>query len=418
MCTSREDIAAAIVFARRHDLPIAVRGGGHSAAGLGVCDGGLQINLRLMNQVHVDPARRVAVAGAGATWGEFDPATQEYGLATTGGAITTTGIAGLTLGGGLGWLMRSRGLTIDNLLAADLVTADGEFVRASETENPELFWGLRGGGGNFGVVSSFEYRLHPLTEVLGGIIVHRFERCRELLRLYRELTQAAPDELTIYAGTMHVDGAVTVALPLCYAGPPSEGERLIAPLRAFHTPVSDTVAPMTYTAVQKMLTEDFPYGRMYYRRSNWITALDDGVIEAVEASSTDLPEFTTVFFEHAGGAVQRVPADATSFGHRDKEYDMLTLAGWHDPADAEGRIAWTREAWAHPAVTAVTRGVYVNYLGFGEGQDRVREAYGAHTYDRLVTLKRQYDPENVFHLNPNIDPRGEAAPATAEGQAR
>ena len=407
MCETREDIATAVWFARQHGLVIAIRGGGHSAVGSSVCDDGMMINMRRMNRVEVDPARRVAVAAAGATWGEFDEATQAHGLATTGGAVATTGIAGLTLGGGLGWLMRSRGLTVDNLLAAELVTADGDFVRASEKENPELFWGLRGGGGNFGVVYSFEYRLHPVTNVTAGEITYGFDRYREAFQLYREVTANAPDELTVYLSAMLVGGKPGMMLYFCHSGALSDAESAIAPLRSLGRPLADDVRVRPYGEWQWAQTGSYPHGRHYYRRSNWVTDLGDDVIDALEVAVRNLPGSTsTITVEHAGGAVQRVGHDATAFSHRDVVYDLLSVAAWDDPADTEHNIEWTKKAWAPDAIGRASKGVYVNYLGFGEGQDRVRAAYGPAAYDRLVGLKRQWDPDNTFRMNPNIDPAG------------
>lgn len=412
MAESAADIAAAVRFARANGLEMAVKGGGHSAAGSGVCDDGMMINLRRLNQVSVDAGARTARAGGGTLWGEFDPVTVEHGLATTGGAVATTGIGGLTVGGGLGWLMRSHGLTCDNLLAADIVTAEGELVRASADENPDLFWGIRGGGGNFGVAATFEYRLHPIGEVLAGAIAYPVDRCGEVLRLYREVTQSAPEALTVYYATFGIDGqGLVAAVLLCYNGPASEGERLVAPFRKLGTPVSDTVAPRSYADAQTLLTANYPYGRSYYRRSNWITGIDDGVIQAIVESSRDLPTYpTNIAIEHGAGAVRRTRHEDTAFGHRAFDYDLLTMAAWDEPGMQQRCIAWTKEFWDTPAISEVSRGVYVNYLGFGEGQDRVRAAYGAETYDRLVALKRKYDPQNIFHLNPNIDPAG--MPAT------
>ncbi len=407
MCETREDIAAAIRFAREHGLIIAIRGGGHSAVGSSVCEGGMMINLRRMHGVAVDASSRIAVAAAGATWGEFDAATQAQGLATTGGAVATTGIAGLTLGGGLGWLMRSRGLTCDNLRAVELVTAKGEFVRASETENPELFWGLRGGGGNFGVAYSFEYGLHPVTNVTAGEITYDIDRYRDAFRLYREVTQNAPDELTVYLCALIAEGAPAITLYFCHSGALAEAEAAIAPLRSLGRPLFENTRVRPYGEWQWALTGSYPHGRHYYRRSNWVSDIGDDVIDALEASVRNLPGSTsTITVEHAGGAVQRVPADATAFTHRDVEYDLLSVAAWDDPAETERNIEWTKTAWAPDAIGRASKGVYVNYLGFGEGQDRVRAAYGLVAYDRLVDLKRKWDPENTFRMNPNIDPAG------------
>lgn len=403
-CARTADVVAAVGFAAEQGLPIAVRGGGHSAAGLAVADHALVVDLSPMREVTVDPAARTATAGGGATWGDFDAATAVHGLATTGGAISTTGIGGLTLGGGIGWLMRAHGLACDNLITAEVVTADGRVVTASEAENAELFWGLRGGGGNFGVVTRFTYRLHPVTTVLGGLIVHPVERAPEVLRFYRDFTATAPDELTAFAGLMTApEGARVVGLIVCYAGDPAEGERALAPLRAFGPPIADQVGPMPYTAQQSMLDAGFPAGLPVYWRAHFLNALPDEAIDTMcdHFSRVDSP-LSAVLLEHLGGAVARVGRDATAFDHRAAAYNLAIISRWPDPAMADGSIAWTRGLWDDMSSHAL--GVYVNYLGVGEGQERVRAAYGDAKYRRLAALKAQYDPENRFRFNQNIQP--------------
>ncbi|HKG91012.1 MAG TPA: FAD-binding oxidoreductase [Gemmatimonadaceae bacterium] len=401
-----EDVRRAIAFARAQGLPVAVRGGGHNAAGLAVCDDGLVIDLSAMRRIGVDPARRIAWADGGATWAELDAATQAHGLATTGGLISSTGIAGLTLGGGIGWLMRRHGLACDNLIAAEVVTADGRVVRASETENPELLWGLRGGGGNFGVVTTLEYRLHPVGPmILGGMLVHPLARAGEVLRFYRDFTAAAPEALTVFAVLLvSPEGAPILALLPAWFGPIEEGQALLRPLREFGPPLADQVAPMPYTALQTMLDAGFPSGLQVYWRGAFLSELSDGLIDAAVARSAASPSpLSAIVFEQLGGAVARVGREETAFDHRAAAFNLAVIGRWSDPADAERNIAWTR------GTTDVFRpftsgGAYVNYLGLGEGADRVRAAYGPEKFARLVTLKRQYDPTNVFRFNQNIPP--------------
>jgi hypothetical protein len=403
-CLDVDDVIAAVKHANAAGLGVAIRGGGHNAAGLAVADGALVIDLSGMRNVEVDPAARTARAESGANWGDFDRATQAHGLATTGGAISSTGIAGLTLGGGLGCLMRSCGLACDNLMAAEVVTSSGELVRASATENPELLWGLKGGGGNFGVVTNFIFKLHPVSTVLGGLLVHPVERAPEVLRFYRDFTASAPDELTVFAGLMTApDGMRILGLIVCYNGPVEDGERVLKPLREFGPPVADQVGPMPYTTLQTMLDEAFPAGLPVYWRSHFLPRLTDGALDViVDGFGHVNSPLSSVLIEHAGGAVARVPQDATAFDHRDSEYNLAIISRWPDPVMADDCIAWTRQLWF--AMEPHGRGVYVNYLGFGEGQDRVRAAYGEEKYARLSALKRQYDPTNLFRFNQNIAP--------------
>jgi FAD/FMN-containing dehydrogenase len=404
-CRDTEEVAAAVRFGRESGLPVAVRGGGHSAAGLAVCDDGIVIDLSAMRAVQVDPASRTATAEGGARWSDFDQATQAHGLATTGGAISTTGVAGLTLGGGLGWLMRSYGMACDNLIGAEVVTADGERITASEEENADLLWGLRGGGGNFGVVTKFRFRLHPVSTVLGGMLVFPVERAREVLRFYRDFATAAPDELTTFAGMMTTpDGMrVTAVLP-CYNGPIADGEAAIRPLRDLG-PVADQVGPMPYLALQTMLDPAFPSGLPVYWRSDFLRALSDDAIDtAVDHFDRVTSPLSAVLFEQFGGAVSRVGPEASAFPHRDAMYNLVIVGRWPDPALADPTMGWVRGL--SDAMRPHARGVYVNYLGAGEGEDRVRAAYGPDTYDRLAKLKAKYDPNNFFRLNQNIRPGG------------
>lgn len=406
-CIGVADVIQAVNFARTHDLLVAVRGGGHNVAGNAVCDGGLMIDLSPMQSVHVDPVRRTARAEPGVTWREFDHETQAFGLATTGGVIPTTGVAGLTLGGGIGWLMGSYGLSCDNLVSVDVVTADGRLLQASATENPDLFWGVRGGGGNFGVVTSFEYQLHAVGQVLGGMVIHPVESARDVLKFYREFTRTAPDALTSMAVCLtSPEGAPVVALLACYNGPLAEGEKVLQPLRAFGPPVADHIGPMAYTALQSMLEAGFPSGLQNYWKSNFLQGLSDDAIAVMVDGFAQMPAPTSALvIEHISGAVSRVGEDATAFTHRQAPYNLLIVGIWPDLADNDTNIHWVRQTW--DAMQPFSSGaVYVNYLGQAadEGAERIKEAYGVAKYERLLTLKKQYDPTNLFRLNQNINP--------------
>lgn len=402
-CGSTDDVVAAVNFAREHGLLVAVRGGGHNAAGLGSCDDGIVIDLSGMRGVTVNAERRIARVQGGARWREMDAATHAHGLATTGGLISTTGVGGLTLGGGLGWLMRSYGLAADNVIGVEIVTADGEVRRANATENPDLFWGVRGGGGNFGVVTMFEFRLHPVHTVYGGMLVYPVARAPEILRRYRDLAAAASDELTMFAGLMtSPDGIPIVAVLSCYNGPAAMAEQAIQPLRDLG-PVADQVSEMTYPALQSMLDEGFPNGLQVYWRSDFLTGLPDQAIDALcDAFSSVTSPLSALLVEQFGGAVARIPADETAFAHRDSLFNLAVISRWTDPTTAEQHKDWSRGASA--AMQPFTSGgAYVNYLG-AEGSERVRAAYGPAKYERLVALKRKYDPTNLFRVNQNIRP--------------
>ncbi len=403
-CSGVADVMAALRFGVEHGLAVAVRGGGHNVAGKAVCDGGIVIDLSAMKGMRVDPVGRVAHAQAGLTWGEFDRETQAFGLATTGGAVSTTGIAGLTLGGGIGWLQRKHGLACDNLLSADVVTADGNFVTASATENVDLFWGLRGGGGNFGIVTSFEYTLHPVGQVIAGPVVHPFSAARDVLRFYREYSQGAPDDLFVEAGLATLpDGQRAVMLFVVYFGPQEEGEELLRPVREFGSPLEDMIMAMSYCDVQQAYDGDFPFGLLNYWKSSNLNELSDPAIDTLVAFMEAAPSARPmVIIDQFGGAVARVPNDATAFGHRDAAYDLIIAAIWSEPHEQERHIEWARQFW--DAMQPHTTGdVYVNYLS-DEGEGRVRAAYGHH-YERLAALKRKYDPDNVFQNNQNIKPQ-------------
>ncbi|MDF2770658.1 MAG: linked oxidase protein, partial [Geminicoccaceae bacterium] len=336
-------------------------------------------------------------------WREMDAATHAHGLATTGGLISTTGVGGLTLGGGLGWLMRSYGLAADNVIGVEIVTADGQVRRANATENPDLFWGVRGGGGNFGVVTMFEFRLHPVHTVYGGMLVYPAARAPEILRRYRDLAASASDELTLFAGLMtSPDGIPIVAVLSCYNGPAAMAEPAIQPLRDLG-PVADQVSEMTYPALQSMLDEGFPNGLQVYWRGDFLTGLPDQAIDALcDAFSSVTSPLSALLIEQFGGAVARIPADETAFAHRDSLFNLAVISRWTDPTTAEQHKDWSRRASA--AMQPFTSGgAYVNYLG-AEGSERVRAAYGPAKYGRLVALKRKFDPTNLFRVNQNIRP--------------
>lgn len=410
-CTGAADVIASAAFAREHGLEIAVRGGGHNVAGNAVCDDGLVIDLSGMRSVRVDPDRRTAYAGPGCTWADFDHETQAFGLATTGGLVSTTGIAGFTLGGGIGWLVRKHGLACDNLRSVDLVTAEGRLLHASAAENEELFWGVRGGGGNFGVVTSFEYQLHPVGAVVGGLVLHPLARAGELLHFYRDFVTGAPDELTTLVVILTappmpfipqaLHGTVMIAIVVCYAGEAAKGEEAVRPLRQFGPPAVDLIGPMPYVALQQMFDAGAPAGLQNYWKSAYLRGLDDAVIDTLCSYAERLPgPLCAVHLHHLGGAVARVPERATAFAYRDAAFVLNIPSLWADPADSDAVIAWTRSFF--DAVQPYTEGAYVNFLG-AEGEERVRAAYGGN-YERLAALKARYDPNNVFHFNQNIRP--------------
>jgi FAD/FMN-containing dehydrogenase len=401
-CAGVADVRRAVAFAMGRDLPIAVRGGGHSVAGFSTCDDGVLIDLGLMRSVVVDADARVARAQPGATGAEFDRATQQHGLATTLGVVSTTGIAGLTLGGGIGWLMRKHGLACDNLLSVELVTADGRLVTASADENPDLFWALKGGGGNFGIVTSFEYQLHPVgPAVYGGSVAFAPERRRAVLESYRELARKAPDELTAYAAmTSAPDGSPVAAIAACYAGDPAEGARLLDPVKAaVGEPLLDGLGPLTYTEQQSRMDAGYPPGEYHYWRSCFLDDLSDEVIDILveHASNVQAPPVLELIVEQLGGAIA---AGDGAFAHRDAAFDVLIAGNWRDPADRDRCVAWVRDTAA--ALEPHSRGGYANYEPDAEGA-YTPGAYG----DRLARLgavKARYDPTNVFRLNQNITP--------------
>ncbi len=406
-CAGVSDIIQSVNFARDSGLLVSVRGDGHNVSGNAICDGGLMIDLSSMRSVRVDPDRRVARAEPGVIWREFDHETQAFGLATTGGLISTTGVAGLTLGGGIGWLMGCHGLACDNLLSVDVVTADGRLLTASESQHQDLYWGLRGGGGNFGIATSFEFQLHPVAQMLGGLAIHPLDHAVALIKFYDQYTRTAPDEL----GSMVVfvtspEGERVVAIAVGYNGPVEEGERVLKPLREFGTPLADVIGPMPYTQVQGMLDEGFPPGMQNYWKSNFLSDLDDKAIEIIIEHVRNAPSpNTAVAIEQLGGAVSRVGKDDTAFNHRDARYNLLIVGMWPDSSTNDESINWVR-GLSDAMKPYSSGGVYVNYLGqeADEGHERIKAAYGPEKYERLAVLKNKYDPTNLFRLNQNIRP--------------
>jgi len=414
-CTGVADVIEAVRFARENGLTVAVRGGGHNVAGLASVDDGLMIDLSHMRAVHVDPGARTVRVQGGALWGDVDHETQAFGLATPGGVVSTTGVAGLTLGGGFGWLARMHGLAADNLLSADLVTGDGELVKASSEENAELFWAIRGGGGNFGVVTSFEFQLHEAgPEVLFGPTVYRLEDAPAVLRHYRDFAREAPNECSVYADLLtapplpflpdDAHGTKVLFLAQLYAGGMEEGQEILRPLREFGEPIADAVAPTRYTIAQTTFDPLQPKGARYYWRSHNLTGISDEIIDTVVACASELPTpKSDILFHQLGGAINdRAPAE-TAYPHRDIEF-VVTLGGFSEkPAQDEQCIAWARK-WHVALAEHVTGGVYVNFLGQGEGEERLRGAFGDNAA-RLQRIKAQYDSDNFFHRNHNIEPR-------------
>lgn len=411
-CRDAADVATAIAHARAAGLDLAVRGGGHDYAGNSTIEGGLLVDLSLMDAVRVDADARVAIVGAGATWAAVDRATAAHGLATPGATVSTVGVAGFTLGGGAGHLGRRHGLACDNLVAADLVTAAGEQVRVGAGSHPDLLWGLRGGGGNFGVVTSLELRLHPLhATVLAGQLVHRFDDAAPVLRQYRDFMATAPDAVQCWAFLLKLPplpvfpealhGQTALDLLVCHAGPIEEAERDLAPLRAIGTPVLDTVAPVPYVDLQQAFDAGMPSGQRWYSRAHYLRELPDAAIDTLLAHARDLPgEFTTAYLGGEGGALG-IDDDSAAFPHRDAAFSLHVFPGWTDARDDADIMRWTREVHRAMAPHA-TGGVYANMLADDE-TDRVGAAYGAH-FARLAALKRRWDPGNVFRRNHNIDP--------------
>lgn len=407
-CAGVADVAASVRFAAENNALLAIRGGGHNVAGLASCDDGLMIDMSRMKCAHVDAAQRRVRAQGGMCWGDFDRETHLFGLATTGGAISTTGISGLTLGGGLGWLMGRCGLACDNVLSFQVVTAEGRVLTASAEEHPDLYWALRGGGGNFGAVVSMEYRLYPISTVLAGMLVHPLERGGEVLRFYRDFVENAPDELTVYATVVTTpDGFEALVIAPCYCGEDlDEGTRLLEPLRKFGPPVADTIAPIPYPAWQQTLDSAAPYGIRSYWKSNFLRALTDDAIDTfVSFARSRTSPRTVLVIEHCHGQVNRVPAEATAVPHRDHTFNLVILTMWEGTDDAP-HVEHTRRFWT--AMQPYSTGTaYVNSLA-ADDEARLREAYGGN-YARLAEIKAKYDPANVFRVNHNIVPVRAAA---------
>lgn len=406
-CRGVADVVDAVNLTRRLGLDVAVRGGGHNVAGRATIDNGVMIDLSLMKAVRVDVQGRKAWVEGGATWAGVNRETQLHGLAVTGGVVSSTGVAGLTLGGGLGWLMGKHGLALDNLLAVELVTSEGKILRASEAEEPDLFWALRGGGGNFGVVTSFEFKLHDVGPmVTGGLIAHPFDRAGEVLRFFRTSTRALPDEHMIFGGLVHApDGSGTklAAMVTCHCGSPGDGESAMRPLKSFGSPALDAIGPIPYSTINGMLDAGYPKGALNYWRSQFLTDLSDAAIDTMIACFARCPTpMGQLLIEHFHGAATRVDVTNTAFPHRQEGYNFLILAEWLDHADTERCIAWARDTAAQmKGFLAPAR--YVNYLGDDEAGDALAAAYGP-SYRRLQKVKAQYDPSNFFRSNQNIVP--------------
>ena len=416
-CAGTADVIKTVEFARSQGLPLAVRGGAHSIAGFSTSDGGVVLDLSLMKAVRVDPQARRAVAQGGATWADFDHETQAFGLATTGGLVSTTGLGGFTLGGGIGWLLRKHGLTCDNLVSADVVTAEGHLVHASAEQNSDLFWALRGGGGNFGVATSLEYALHRVgPTVLGGLVFFQGEAARQVLTGWRNLTTTMPEELTSLVDLTtappvpflpeSVHGKPIVAVGAMYCGPQDRGEDVIAPLRTLAEPVADLLGPIPYAAMQQMLDPLWQAGAQNYFTSAMIDDLSDSAIDELIArwSVKPTPQ-SEVHIHHAGGAMERVSAAETAFAHRTSPYLLNVIARSVDGVGFDGYATWARDARAAMAGYGPDT-MYVNFTG-DAGADKVRASYPPETYAKLVTVKRRYDPTNVFRLNQNIPPEGD-----------
>ncbi len=406
------DVMAAVSYARENGCDLAIRGGGHSAPGFGTVDDGIVIDFSRMRTVRVDPATRTARADAGVTWGDFNAATYPFGLATPGGIISTTGIAGLTLGGGVGYLTRGCGLSLDNLISADVVTADGQFLVASEQENDDLFWALRGGGGNFGVCTSLEYRLHPVKDVYWGPMFYEIEDADTVLRFYREYIKDAPEAMGVFPAFQIAPplpfipedrhGDMFLALVACWAGAPEEGETAFKPFHDVAEVKAEMVGPVPFPAINAAFDGLFPKGIRQYWKGNYVKELTDDAIAAHLEHGPKAPTVaSTMHLYPIDGASQRVPADRTAFGHRDANWSMVIVSAWEDQADDAANIQWVRDYSAAIAPHS-EKGGYVNFM-FTDDDDRVPANYGAN-YQRLVEIKRKYDPENLFRVNQNIKP--------------
>ena len=430
-CGGVSDVGAAVQFARQSGLPVSVYGGGHNVTGSAVCDDGVMVDLRPIKRIEIDPDRRTCRAGAGLTWGELDAATQEHGLAVTGGRHPTTGIGGLTLGAGSGWIERKCGYTVDNLLSVEIVTADGRVLTASEAENPQLFWGTRGGGGNFGVVTEFEFRLHPIgPTLLAGMLIYPAPMAAGVLANFSDVMAEAPDEVGSGVALLTappeefvpepVRGEPIAGVIVCYAGPPEDGEEALRPLREFGPPALDMAQPMSYTQLQQLIEDGYPHGIRNYWTGDFLTGLPEEAIRVMCRYHLTKPSpLTQILILPGGGAPARVPDGAMAIGQRGAPFNIHLTSLWPDPADDEENIAWTRE-FAAEMKPFTTGHAYLNFLG-EEGEERVAAAFDRQAYARLTALKDRYDPDNLLRSNQNIKPSGDVASearpvATASGR--
>ncbi|MEM7467885.1 MAG: FAD-binding oxidoreductase [Pseudomonadota bacterium] len=406
-CTCTADVVQAVNFARKHDLLVSVKGGGHNVAGNAICNDGLMIDLSLMNRVQVNEAQQRAKVQGGATLGDVDRGTDAHGLAVPAGIVSETGVGGLALGGGVGWLVRKYGMTCDNLVSAEVVTANGEVLIASESENSDLFWGLRGGGGNFGVVTEFEFRAHPVKQVIGGMIVHPREAARDVYRFYRDFTQTAPLELTAYCAMLSLpDGTPATVVIACYCGSEKDSETVLKPLREFGSPIADMLAPMPRIEMQTMFDAGFPNGNRNYWKSMFLEELTDDAIDTLveHGNRAPSPLSATMIEYYYGGPSSEIGETETAFAHRAAQYDLGVVGQWVENADDDSNIQWVRDTYS--ALEPFGNGrIYANLMGAEqmEQEDQLRAAFGAN-YDRLVELKRKYDPNNFFRMNQNIKP--------------
>jgi hypothetical protein len=403
-CAGVADVVAAVNFARENELLVAVRGGGHNVGGRALCDDGIVIDLSSMKGIHVNSKRHTARVQGGATLGDLDRETHVFGTAVPAGIVSKTGIAGLALGGGVGWLVRKYGLTCDNVLSLDIVTADGKPRVASADENQDLFWALRGGGGNFGVVTSFEFRVHPVSTVLGGLVMYPRDSAVEVLRFYRDFTQSAPEELTAYAALLHTpDGIPAVAVITCYCGDLTEGEQVLKSLRNFGSPMADTIQPLPFPQMQTLLDAAFPDGNQNYWKSTFLREFsDDAIVMLVEHANRATSPLTAVVIEYYGGAASRVGVSETAFAQRQSQYSIVFVAQWTNPLESQLHIDWAR-ASADSIYPFSSGAYYLNYLG-EEGEDTIKAAFGPN-HGRLMAVKKKYDPTNFFRLNQNIKPQ-------------
>ncbi len=402
-CSGVSDVIAAVNFARDNSLLTAIRGGGHNVGGRALCDDGIVIDLSRMRAVYVDPATATVRVQGGATLGELDRETHAFGLAVPSGVVPKTGIAGLALGGGVGWLIRKYGMTIDNLLSCQIVTADGKVRTASAIENEDLFWGLRGGGGNFGVVTSLEFRAHPVHTIVGGLIIYPRDAAVDVMRHFRDVVETAPDELTAYAACLHTpDGSPVVAVAACYCGAASDAQRVLEPLRTFGSPIADTIQAMPFPAMQSLFGPSFPDGNHNYWKSSLLANVSDGAITTiVEHANRMTSPLSAVIVEYYGGAAGRVANDATAFPHRDLPWDVVIVGQWTDPAETPRHREWARAT--DEALRPFSGGAHLLGALDVEPEDVINSAFGRNL-PRLATVKRTYDPTNLFRVNQNIRP--------------